>query len=33
MPSIDKRAVGLALSMSTITFLSFTWFVTGLGLF
>ncbi|XP_044718060.1 uncharacterized protein HRG_08702 [Hirsutella rhossiliensis] len=28
----DNQALGLAVSMSVITFLSFTWFVSGLGL-
>jgi hypothetical protein len=32
-PSIDKTAVGFAVSMSIITLLSFTWFVTGLRAF
>jgi len=27
--SLDKRAVGLAMSMSLITLLSFTWFIAG----
>jgi len=30
VPGLDKRAVGLAVSMSLVTLLSFTWFVTGL---
>ena len=29
---IDRSAIGFALTMSIITFTSFTWFVTGLGL-
>jgi hypothetical protein len=29
---IDRTALGFALAMSIITFTSFTWFVTGLGL-
>ncbi|UNI13544.1 hypothetical protein JDV02_000279 [Purpureocillium takamizusanense] len=28
----DRQALGLAVSMSVVTFLSFTWFVAGLGL-
>ncbi|GJN69517.1 hypothetical protein VFPFJ_06241 [Purpureocillium lilacinum] len=28
----DRQAIGLAVSMSVVTFLSFTWFVAGLGL-
>lgn len=31
-PSLDSQAVSLAFFMSIITFLSFTWFVTGFGL-
>lgn len=31
-PGFNGQALGLALVMSMITFLSFTWFVTGLGL-
>ena len=32
MSDMDKRAIGFALTMCTVTVLSFTWFVTGLGL-
>ncbi|KAH7131387.1 hypothetical protein B0J13DRAFT_610549 [Dactylonectria estremocensis] len=31
-PSIDRHAVGFAVTVSVITIVSFTWFVTGLGL-
>jgi hypothetical protein len=31
MSETDRRVLGFALSMSVITFLSFTWFVTGFG--
>lgn len=30
---LDNRAVGVAVVMSVVTVLSFTWFVTGLGVF
>ncbi|CAM1502827.1 Fc.00g076030.m01.CDS01 [Cosmosporella sp. VM-42] len=31
-PGLDHHAIGFALTMSAVTILSFTWFVTGLGL-
>ncbi|KAL1880486.1 hypothetical protein VTK73DRAFT_5873 [Phialemonium thermophilum] len=30
---VDRRALGAAVAMSVLTVLSFTWFVTGLGVF
>ncbi|ROT42775.1 hypothetical protein SODALDRAFT_375037 [Sodiomyces alkalinus F11] len=30
VPSIDRKALGFALTMSVVTVLSFTWFVTGI---
>ncbi|EFQ33283.1 hypothetical protein CGRA01v4_07011 [Colletotrichum graminicola] len=32
-PSLNNKAVGMAVGMSMITVASFTWFVTGLGMF
>lgn len=31
-PNVDRSAVGLAVTMSVVSLLSFTWFVAGLGL-
>ncbi|KAK2014698.1 hypothetical protein LZ32DRAFT_185995 [Colletotrichum eremochloae] len=32
-PSLNNKAVGMAVSMSMVTVASFTWFVAGLGMF
>lgn len=33
VPALDSKAIGMAVGMSMVTVASFTWFVTGLGMF